>query len=250
MKISVITLFPKMIEGFFNESIIKRAIDKKLVEIEIINLRDFAINDYGSVDERPYGGGAGMVIRADVVHKAILQISNSKLKRRIVLTSAKGKQFDQKKAISFSKLKNLVIIAGHYEGFDERINNDIDEEVSLGDFVMTGGEITAAGIMDAVVRLIPGVLKKDSATKLESFFEVSIDELMKVINNELLKTLHDKGVKKIKLLEYPQYTRPEEYDGKKVPKVLLSGNHKDIEEWRLKMAFEETLKKRKDLLTK
>lgn len=215
-----------MISGFFEESIVKRAIDKKLVSIELINLRDFAINKYGSVDDRPYGGGAGMIIRVDVIYNAISnlksQISNKKSKSKILLTSPKGKLFNQKKAKEYSKLDNLIIVSGHYEGVDERVLDYIDEEISLGDFVMTGGEIAAAAVTDAVVRLIPNVLKKAEAVKLESFSE--------------------------KLLEYPQYTRPENFKGKKVPKVLLSGNHKDIEEWRVKEAYKQTFKKRKDLL--
>ncbi len=228
-KISIITLFPKMIQGFFEESIVKRAVEKKLVEIELINLRDFAINDYGSVDDRPYGGGVGMIMRVDVIYRALSKIFNFQFsifnknpKSKVILTSPKGKQFNQKKAVEYSKLNRLIIIAGHYEGVDERVLEYVDEEVSLGDFVMTGGEITAAAITDAVVRLIPKVLKKAEATQLESFSE--------------------------KLLEYPQYTRPENFKGKKVPKVLLSGDHKKIEEWRIKMTYRETLKKRKDLL--
>lgn len=242
MKISIVTLFPKMISGFFDESIIKRAVDKKLVEIEIVNLRNFAIDDYGTVDDRPYGGGAGMIIRVDVVHKAIksvipTEVEGSKKKDSsvvslprndrgwVVLTSPKGKQFSQKKAENYSKLDHLVIIAGHYEGVDERVLNYVDEEVSLGDFIMTGGEIPVAAIVDSVVRLLPGVLKKDEATKNETF-----------------------NIDCKKLLEYPQYTRPEDFKGLKVPKVLLGGNHKKIEEWRLKKAKEETRKKRPDLL--
>lgn len=221
-KISIITLFPKMIKGFFEESIVKRAIDKKLVEIEYVNLRDFAVNNYGSVDDRPYGGGAGMLLRVEPIYNAIQKVKSKKSKVKVILTSAKGKLFDQKKAIKYSKLNHLIIIAGHYEGVDERVLEYIDEEISLGDFVMTGGEIAVAAIVDAVVRLVPHVLKKSEATKLESFS-----------NN---------------LLEYPQYTRPESFKGKKVPKVLLSGNHKEIEEWRIKEAYKQTLKKRKDLL--
>jgi tRNA (guanine37-N1)-methyltransferase len=221
-----------MISGFFEESIVKRAIEKKLVEIELINLRDFAINKYGSVDDRPYGGGAGMIMRVDVIYRALSSISNfqfpiskqiSNSKSKIIITSPKGKQFNQKKAREYSKLKRLIIIVGHYEGVDERVRNYVDEEISLGDFVMTGGEIATAAIADAVVRLIPNVLKKAEATQLESFS-----------NN---------------ILEYPQYTRPENFKGKKVPKVLLSGNHKKIEEWKKKQAYKETLKKRRDLLT-
>ncbi|MFA6081167.1 MAG: tRNA (guanosine(37)-N1)-methyltransferase TrmD [Patescibacteria group bacterium] len=238
MKISVITLFPKMISGFFEESIVKRAVEKKIVEIEIINLRDFAIDDYGTVDDRPYGGGAGMILRIEPLYKAIQSvISNfqfpiskqtSNLKKpisKIILTSPKGKQFDQKKAEEYSKLDHLIIIAGHYEDVDARILDYVDEEISMGDFILTGGEIPASAIVDSVVRLIPGVLKKDQATKNESF------------------NIDDK-----KILEYPQFTRPEEFVGKKVPEILLKGDHKKIEKWRLEKSLEETKKKRPDLL--
>ena len=236
MKISIITLFPKMISGFFEESIVKRAIEKKLVEIEIINLRDFAIDDYGTVDDRPYGGGAGMILRVDVMHKALSKITNnklqitnkilnSKIKTKTILTSPKGKIFDQKKAQEFSKLDHLIIVAGHYEDVDARALDYIDEEISMGDFVLTGGEIPASAIVDSVVRLISGVLKKDQATKNESF------------------NIDDK-----KILEYPQYTRPEIFNNKKVPEVLLSGDHKKIDAWQIKKAYEETQKKRPDLL--
>ncbi len=232
MKISIITLFPKMITGFFEESIVKRAIEKKLVEIEIVNLRDFAIDDYGTVDDRPYGGGAGMILRIDVLHKAISKIKDQRSKLQIknqkeivILTSAKGQQFKQSKAIEYSKLDHLVIIAGHYEGVDERVLNFVDEEVSLGDFIMTGGEITSAAITDAIVRLIPGVLKKEEVILQETF-----------------------SIKGENLLEYPQYTRPETFNGMKVPKVLIGGNHKEIEKWQMEKALEETRKKRPDLL--
>jgi tRNA (guanine37-N1)-methyltransferase len=232
MKISIITLFPKMISGFFNESIIKRAQDKKLIEIEIINLRDFAVDDYGTVDDRPYGGGAGMILRVDVIHKAISKIKDQRSKLQIknqkektILTSPKGKVFDQKKAQEYSELDQLIIIAGHYEDVDARVIDFVDEEISMGDFILTGGEIPASAIVDSVVRLIPGVLKKDDATKNESF------------------NIDDK-----KILEYPQYTRPEEFMGKKVPEILLGGDHKKIETWQMEKALEETHKKRPDLL--
>jgi len=256
MKISIITLFPKMIASFFEESIVKKAKDKGLVEIELINLRDFALDSYGAVDDRPYGGGAGMILRVDVLYQAILKIKNQKSKlhlknqkEKIILTSPKGKLFNQKKAKEYAKLDHLIIVCGHYEGVDERVLNFVDEEVSLGDFVMTGGEIAASAIADAVCRLIPGVLKKEEATEIESFFEVSLDKLIEVVGEDkILKKLKEKEVKKVKLLEYPQYTRPENFLGFKVPKILLSGNHKEIEKWRLKKAWEETKKKRKDLL--
>lgn len=257
MKITILTLFPNMIKGFIEESIIKRAQEKKLVEIELVNLRDFAIDEYGTVDDKPYGGGAGMVLRVDVIQKAITQVKSEKVKGKIesnkskvILTSAKGIPFIQKKAQEYSKVKHLIIIAGHYEGVDERVLEYVNEEVSLGDFVMTGGEITAVAITDAIVRLLPGVLKKDNATQEESFFSVPINRLIEVIGQtpELLRLKQQNKIN-VQLLEYPHYTRPEDFEGKKVPEVLLKGNHKLIDEWRLKMAYEETLKKRPDLLT-
>jgi len=232
MKISIITLFPKMISGFFEESIIKRAIEKKLVEIEIINLRDFAIDDYGTVDDRPYGGGAGMILRIEPIYKALEKVKSQKSKvkssiqkSKVIITSPKGKVFDQKKAQEYSQLNHLIIIAGHYEDVDARILDYVDEEISMGDFILTGGEIPASAIVDSVVRLLQGVLKKDQAIKNESFN----------INDE-------------KILEYLQYTRPEEFMGKKVPEILLKGDHKKIEKWQMEKAIEETQKKRPDLL--
>ena len=246
MKISVITLFPDMLNSFFKESIISRAIKKKLVDIEIINLRDFAKDKYKTVDDRPYGGGAGMVLRVDCIKDAI---DNVKCNERIVLTSPRGRVYDQSIAQQYSKLDHLVLIAGHYEGVDERVTNYIDEEVSLGDFVMTGGEITAAAIVDSIVRLIPGVLKKTDATEKESFFEITINRLIDIIGeNGLLEKLKKKGIKKVKLLEYPQYTRPEIYNKFSVPSVLLSGIHAEIEKWKIQKAFDLTLQKRPDLL--
>jgi len=222
-----------MISGFCEESIIKRAQTKKLVEIELINLRDFAVDDYGSVDDKPYGGGVGMVLRIEPIYEALKKIKNQKSKvknttqnSKVILTSPKGKKFDQTKALEYSKIDHLIIVSGHYEGVDERVLDFVDEEISLGDFVMTGGEITAAAIADSVVRLVPGVLKKTDAIKNESF-----------------------NIKNKKLLEYPQYTRPESFMGKKVPSILLSGNHAEIEKWRLKKALEITRKKRPDLFT-
>mgnify|MGYP001619829710 FL=1 len=241
MKISIITLFPSMISGFLNESILKRAQEKKLVEIEVINLRDFAIDDYGTVDDRPYGGGAGMVLRVDVICKALLHVIPTRVegslparggtrddKQKIILTSARGKTYKQSIAQGYSKLDHLIIIAGHYEGVDERVLEYVDEEISVGDYVLTGGELPACIIADSVTRLIPSVLKKEAATQLESFSKIDG------------KTL----------LEYPQYTRPEEFKGKKVPSILLSGDHKSVDEWREAQALQETKKKRPDLLYK
>ncbi len=259
MQISILTLFPQMIASFFNESIIKKAQERGLVKINLINLRDFAYDRRGSVDDRVYGGGKGMIIRVDVIKKALeklkiksqklkITIKNSKFKEKIILTSPRGKTFKQKTAREYAKLDRLVIICGHYEGIDERVKNFINEEISLGDFVMTGGEIAAMAIADAVVRLIPGVLEKE-VVKEESFSEYEIDYLISILGeNRILKKLKKKGVKKIKLLEYPQYTRPENFKGLRVPKILLSGNHKEIQKWRIKKAWDTTVAKRKDLL--
>lgn len=260
MKITILTLFPKMIKSFFNESIIKRAQEKGLVEISLVDLRDFAVDKHGTVDSRPYGGGVGMILRADVIEKALekskiksqkskIVMKNSKLKEKVILTSPKGKIFNQDKAISYSKLDHLVIICGHYEGVDERVKDYIDEEISIGDFILTGGEIASTLITDSVVRLIPGVLKKEKAVVNESFFQVPIDDLIQAVKDDsYLKQLKNKGVKKLKLLEYPQYTRPLEFKGKKVPSVLVSGDHAKIKKWQLKKAYQQTLNKRPDLL--
>jgi tRNA (guanine37-N1)-methyltransferase len=238
-----------MISGFFNESIIKRAIDKKIVDLEIINLRDFAKDKYKSVDDKPYGGGVGMVLKPDILFDAIKKAKKDNDKTKIILTSPKGKIFDQKKAKEYSNLDHLILIAGHYEGADDRIKNFIDEEISIGDFILTGGEIPASCIVDSIVRLIPGVLKKQEASKNESFFEIDVGEVEKIIGkNETINSLKKRNIKKIKLLEYPQYTRPKKFLNLKVPEVLLSGDHKKIREWRLKKAFKKTLKKRPDLL--
>lgn len=224
MKISVITLFPDMISSFIKESIIKRAIDKGLVDIKLINLRDFAKDKYKSVDDKPYGGGVGMILRVDVLKDAIDFATKNKVgKTKIILTSAKGKTYSQKKARDYSKLEHLVIIAGHYEGTDERVLNYIDEEISIGDFILTGGEIVASAIIDSIVRLIPEVLKKEEATQEESF-------------------------SKEYPLEYPQYTKPAEFEGNKVPEVLQSGDHKKIKEWKINKSEELTKKLRPDLI--
>jgi len=217
-----------MISGFLHESILRRAQQKKLVEIEVVNLRNFAIDDYGTVDDRPYGGGAGMVLRVDVVFKALehLKSTSKDLKLKTILTSARGKTYHQKMAQEYSLFDHIIIIAGHYEGVDERILNYVDEEISIGDYVLTGGELPACILADSITRLIPGVLKKEEAVQKESFSKIG----------------------KYTLLEYPQYTRPEKFDGKKVPSLLLSGDHKKIETWRHQQAIKQTKKKRPDLL--
>lgn len=208
MRITVLTLFPQMFSGPFSESIVKRAIEKKLLDISFVDIRDFGIGAHKVVDDKPYGGGIGMVLRVDVLHNAIQKALDPKLfkdQQKVILMDARGKRFVQAKAREYSKLKHLIIVCAHYEGVDERVLEFVDECVSIGDFVLTGGEIPAMLVVDAVSRLVEGVLKSD-ATILESF------------SNDTL--------------EHPQYTRPPEYNGKKVPDILISGDHKKIEEWK------------------
>jgi tRNA (guanine37-N1)-methyltransferase len=240
MKISILTLFPEMFTGPFTESILKRAQEKGKVEIELINIRDFGIGSHQMVDDTPYGGGIGMVLRVDVVHQAIehakknfkltdgtgsrIESGMTEIKRKILLTAAGGKMYKQKHAKEYSQLDHLIIICGHYEGVDDRIMKYVDEEVSIGDFVLTGGEIPAMLITDSVVRLIEGVIT-EGATDDESFSQP------------------DQA-----LLEYPHYTKPRNYDGQDVPEVLLNGDHKKIETWRHEKAVEKTKKFRPDLL--
>lgn len=253
MKITVITLFPEMIKPFFNESIIGRAQKSGIVEIEIINLRDFGEGQHKTVDDRPYGGGAGMVLKADCLKDAIdsikYQESSIKSKSKVVLTSAKGTVFNQSVAERLKGFDQLIIICGHYEGVDERVMNQVDEEISLGDFVMTGGEIATCAIVDSIVRLIPGVLKKEEATREESFGEVLVAELATLFPRDAkLTELIKRNVSHVTLLEHSHFTRPDEIDGERVPEELLTGNHKQIREWRLKNAYLKTLKNRPDLL--
>ncbi len=216
MKIDIITLFPKMFEGPFDESIIKRARDKNLVQVQVHDLRKWAKDKRKTVDDRPYGGGIGMIMRVDIIDSALQEIKSQSTinhKPLIIFLDATGKTFNQQKARDLSKIDHLIIIAGHYEGVDHRIHEHlVDEVISIGDYVLTGGEIPAMVLTDSIVRLIPGVLEKEEAIQIESFSEP--------------------GVK-----EFPQYTRPEEYKGWKVPDVLLSGNHKEIKEWREKKPF-------------
>lgn len=219
MTISILTLFPEMFSGPFDCSIIKRAKEKGKLTIEVVNLRDFGIGRHKIVDDRPYGGGVGMILRVDVIDKALQATIRNKQqttsKRKIILLDARGKTFNQDKARGLSKLDHLILIAGHYEGVDERVRGYLaDESISIGDYVLTGGEIPAMVIIDAVVRLIPGVLEKPEAIIDESFSNY---------------TLYPKPST---LLEYPQYTRPRLYRGWKVPEILLSGNHQQIEKWK------------------
>lgn len=222
MKISILTLFPQMFEGPFKYSIINRAIDNKLLEIQFINIRDFGIGKHKLVDDTPYGGGEGMVLRADVLTSAIEFAKKiTKKNQKVVLLSAHGTKFNQVKARQFSTLDNLILVCGHYEGFDERIKSVIDEEISVGDFILTGGEIPAMLITDSVARLVKGVIKENSSLN-ESFSE--------------------------NLLEYPQYTKPVNFNNESVPEILLSGNHKEIAKWRSQQSIKITKKLRPDLI--
>lgn len=250
MKISILTLFPEMIQGFIQESILKRAQEKNAVDIELINIRDFAVDAYGTVDEKPYGGGAGMVMRVDCIFHALKKIKGAKAQSsHTILTCAKGTPYTQKKARTYTQYDHLIIIAGHYEGVDERVRGYVDEDVSVGDVVLTGGEIAAALITDSVVRLLPGVLKKTSATAEESFFTVDIEELISIVGKQDdLLYLQQNGKKSVALLEYPHYTRPEIFNSQKVPDVLLSGNHQNIYRWRMEQAYKETRLRRPDML--
>lgn len=225
MHISIITLFPEVFDPILNSSILKRAQAKGRVTFELINLRDFGEGRHKVVDDRPYGGGAGMILRADVLAKAVNKFKVQSAKCKVILTSASGKPYKQIKAHEYSKLTHLIIVCGHYEGVDQRfINKFVDEEISIGDYVLTGGEIPAMVIVDSIVRLIPSVLEKKEATQDESFSDSSL------------------------LLEYPHYTRPETFEGSKVPKVLLSGNHSEISKWRKQKSIEKTRQIRPDLL--
>lgn len=229
MEINILTLFPEMFRGPFDESIIKRAQEKGLVAIKIHNLRGWAKNKHKTVDDRPFGGGPGMVLMIEPIYKAIKDIR--KKNSKVILLTPQGKVYNQKLARKFTKEKHLIFICGHYEGVDERIREYlIDEEVSIGDYVLTGGELPAMVVVDTLVRLIPGVLEKPEAIKDESFSPITDHRLP------------------ITTLEYPHYTRPENYKGWKVPKLLLSGDHKKIAEWRKKKSLERTKKRRPDLL--
>ena len=219
MRIDILTLFPESFEPL-KQSIIGRAVEKNIIDINLINIRDFSKDKHKKVDDTPYGGGAGMVIRPDVVYDAYKSVYEPNAK--VIYLSPQGKTLNQNIVQSLSKEEHLILICGHYEGIDQRVIDEISpEEISIGDYVLTGGELPAMVLIDSVSRYIQGVLKEES-TQEESF-----------TNN---------------LLEYPQYTRPEEFHGKKVPDVLLSGHHENIRKWREQKYLEITKQKRPDLL--
>lgn len=231
MKITILTLFPEMFDSPFNYSIIKRAKEKKKIEVSIVNIRDFGLGKHKIVDDTPYGGGAGMLLRADVAEKAIISSRcKKKCKEKVILLDPQGKTLKQDIVKKLSKVDHLILICAHYEGVDERIRKMVDYEISIGDYILTGGELPAMILTDAVIRLIPSVLGKDESSLFESFQEVTC-------NN-----------KKVKVLEYPQYTRPEIFKELKVPGILLSGNHAGIAKWRKIEAIKKTKRRRPDLL--
>lgn len=218
MKIDILTLFPEMFTGFLETSIIKRALDDKYVEINVHNFRDYSLDKHKRVDDYPYGGGAGMVLMCEPIFRAIESLKTDDT--IVIMLTPSGKVFKQDIAIDLSKQKHIILLCGHYEGFDERIKTIVDMELSIGDYVLTGGEVPAMAITDAITRLIPGVITKESLD-YESFND--------------------------NLLDYPNYTRPEIFRGMKVPDVLLSGHHKNIEKYRQDERIRKTNEYRKDL---
>lgn len=222
MRITILTLFPEMFDGFLTNSIIKRAISKELVEIKIVNIRDYTTDKYGRVDSAPIGGGAGLIMKCQPIIDCLN--ANKSEDSRVILLSPRGKTYNQQKARSFAaNFKDIVLICGHYEGVDERVNSYVDELVSIGDYILTGGEIGAMAISDSIIRLIDGAISGESIVE-ESFEEG--------------------------LLEYPQYTEPYDYNSDKVPDILYSGNHQAINKWRKKESLRLTRSLRPDLFEK
>ena len=221
MKINILTLFPEMFDGVLTNSIIKRAISKKVVDVNIINIRDFTKDSYHRVDTPPIGGGAGLIMKCQPIVDALKSLNNPS--SHMILLSPRGKQYNQQIAVNFSNLDDLTIICGHYEGIDERISNYVDEEISIGDYVLTGGEVAAMSIIDSVIRLLDGVIT-----------ETSLEE----------ETFSDS------LLEYPQYTEPRDFEGHVVPDILYTGNHQAIQKYRRKESLRITKKYRPDLFRK
>lgn len=221
MKIDILTLFPNMYQGIFDESIIKRAIDEKKVEINIHNFRDYTLDPHNKVDDTPYGGGAGMVLTCQPIFDCVRSLRTEE--STVILLTPDGDVYKQQMAYGLSKKKHLILICGHYEGFDERIRSICDMEISIGDYILTGGELASMVLVDSIVRLLPGVIDEESHIN-DSF------------NNNLL--------------DYPTYTKPRVYEGMSVPEVLLSGDHKKIAEYRLAESIKRTKERRPDLFKK
>jgi tRNA (guanine37-N1)-methyltransferase len=226
MKIDVLSLFPTMFSGVFGESILKKAQEKDAVQFNVVNFREFADNKHGQVDDYPYGGGAGMVLKPQPIFDAVESLSNgegNKKKPRVILLCPQGERYTQSKAEELAEEDHLIFVCGHYEGYDERIREHVvTDEISIGDFVLTGGELGAMVVIDSVVRLLPGVLGNEDSPVLDSF---------------------SSG-----FLEHPHYTRPSDFRGMKVPQELISGNHRLIEEWRERESLRRTFERRPDLL--
>ncbi len=223
MKFNVLTLFPEMFRAVFEHSIIKRAVEDGIININLIDIRDYTKDKHNQVDDYPYGGGSGMVLKPEPIFRAMKNLSNQKSPR--IFMTPQGQTFDQTQAKSLAQESEITLLCGHYEGVDQRVRDElITKELSIGDYVLTGGELPAMTVIDAVSRLVPGVVGSKASVVNDSFYQG--------------------------LLDYPQYTRPQEYEGHKVPKVLLSGNHQKIADWREKKALELTLKRRPDLLEK
>ncbi|TDF98250.1 tRNA (guanosine(37)-N1)-methyltransferase TrmD [Paenibacillus piri] len=226
MRVDVLTLFPAMFDGVFSASILGKARDKGLVELNTVNFRDFARNKHNTVDDYPYGGGGGMVLQAEPIFLAVEELTgalSASRKPRIILMCPQGEPFSQRKAEELSQEDHLIFICGHYEGYDERIREHlVTDELSIGDYVLTGGELPAMVVIDSVVRLLPGVLGNETSAVTDSF--------------------------STGLLEYPHYTRPVEFRGWEVPEILLSGHHANIEQWRRRQAIWRTWRKRPELL--
>ncbi|ALC91001.1 tRNA (guanine-N1)-methyltransferase [Bacillus sp. FJAT-18017] len=222
MKIDVLTLFPEMFEGVFGSSILKRAREKEAVTYNVVNFREYADNKHKTVDDYPYGGGAGMVLKPQPIFDAVEALSqDTSAKPRVILLCPQGERHSQKKAEQLSEEEHLIFICGHYEGYDERIRDIVTDEISIGDFILTGGELGAMVVIDSVVRLLPEVLGKQESHIQDSF--------------------------STGLLEHPHYTRPADFRGLKVPDVLISGNHKLVDEWRIKESLRRTWERRPDL---
>ncbi|HOI47569.1 MAG TPA: tRNA (guanosine(37)-N1)-methyltransferase TrmD [Bacilli bacterium] len=221
MRIDILTLFPETVKAILGYSVIYRAIEERIVTINVINFRDYSKNKHKKVDDYSYGGGAGMLLAVQPIYDALQSIEGIEHARKLI-TTPQGKPYNQQKAMELSKESHIVIVCGHYEGMDHRVLDYIDEEVSIGDYILTGGEFPAMVIADSIIRLLPGALNNVESSEIESFSEG--------------------------LLEYPQFTRPVEFQGKLVPDVLISGNHEEIRKWRKKASIERTLSQRPELL--
>lgn len=223
MTYNILTTQPKIYESFLNTGLIARGLDKKIIKTNIINLYDYGLGKHKSIDDTPYGGGPGMILRVDVMADAITKLKEKRKEIRVILLTPQGKRLDQKIVKRLSKEKELLLISGRFEGYDERIRDLVDEEISIGDYILTSGDLPAMVLIDAISRQVPGFIEKPQSLKEESFNSLKIS------------------------LEYPQYTRPEIFNHKRVPEVLLSGNHQKIAQWRREHALKKTRKLRSEI---